>query len=46
MSTGKLLGVKRPRRGVTHQVPSGEDVKERVDLNFYFPSVPSWQAME
>ena len=28
-------GVKRPRRGVDHETPSGTEVKERVELYFY-----------
>jgi len=44
MNIGTFLGVKRLRRGVDHQPPSGEDIKERVDLYLYFPSAPSWQV--
>ena len=35
MSTGSFPGVKRPRRSVDHETPSGTEVKERVELYFY-----------
>jgi hypothetical protein len=45
MGTGSLsLGVKRPRRGVNHPLPSSAEVKERVELYLYFPSRLSWSV--
>ena len=38
--TGSFPGVKRPRRGVNHPPPSSAEVKERVGLYFYYPTVP------
>jgi len=35
-------GVKRPGRGVDHPPPAIAEVKERVELYLYYPSVPSW----
>jgi hypothetical protein len=43
MGTGSLPGVKRPGRGVKHPSPSSIEVKERVELYLYSPSVFSWQ---
>jgi hypothetical protein len=42
---GLSAGVKRPERGVNHQPPSSDEVKEKVQLNLYFASVPSWQVI-
>jgi len=36
--------VKRPGRGVDHSPPSRAEVKERVELYLFSPSVPSWQV--
>jgi len=44
-SIGSFPGVKRPGRGVNHPPPSRAEVKERVELNLYSPSVPSWQVI-
>jgi hypothetical protein len=38
-------GLKRPGRGVNHPSPSSAEVKERVELYLYTPSVPSWQVI-
>jgi hypothetical protein len=45
MGTGSLSGVKRPGRGVDHPPPSSAEVKERVGLYLYSPSVPSWPVL-
>ena len=45
IGTGSLTGVKRPGRGVKHHSPSSVQVKERVALYFYSPSVSSWQII-
>jgi hypothetical protein len=42
MGTGSFPGVKQPGRGIDHPPPPSADVKERVALYFYSPSVPSW----
>jgi hypothetical protein len=34
-------GVKRPDRGVGHPPPSSAEVKERLEVDHYFPSWPS-----
>jgi hypothetical protein len=41
MSTASFLGVKRPGPGVIHSPPSTAEVKERIQLDLYFPSGPS-----
>jgi hypothetical protein len=41
-----IRGVKRPRRGVNYPPTSRAEVKERVELYIYFPSGPSWHAVE
>ena len=38
----KGTGGKRPGRGVNHPPPSSAEIKERVELYLYSPSVPSW----
>jgi hypothetical protein len=38
--------VKRPGRGVNHPIPSGAEVKERVDLYPYSPSGPSCPVLQ
>ena len=43
--TGSLPGVKRLGRGVDHPPPSGAEVKERVELNHYSPTGPSWSVL-
>ena len=46
MGTGSFQGVKRPGRGVDHPTPlSSAQVKERVELYLYSPSVPSWPVL-
>ena len=37
--------VKWPRRGVDHPPTSNAEVKERVELYFYFPCGPSWPVL-
>jgi len=45
MGTGYFPGVKRPERGVDHPTPPSDEVKERVELNLYSPSGPSWPVL-
>jgi hypothetical protein len=45
MGTGSFPGVKRPGRGVDHPPPSCAEVKEKVELNLYSPSGPSWPVL-
>ena len=45
MGTGSFPGVKRRGRGVDHPPPSGEEVKERVELYIYSPSGPLWSVI-
>ena len=40
-----LPRVKRPGRGVDHPPSSKAEVKERVELNLYSPSGPSWLVL-
>jgi len=42
-----LPGVKQPGRGVDHpsQQATSTEVKEGVELSFYFPSGPSWPLL-
>ena len=42
---GLFPGVKRPGRGVNHPLPSGAEVKERVELYLYSVSGPSWPVL-
>ena len=44
-STGSFAGVKRPRRGADHPLPSSTEVKGRVQLYLYSPSGPSWPIL-
>ena len=37
-------GVKRPERSVNHPLPLNAEAKERVELDLYSPSMPSWQV--
>ena len=39
MRTGSFLGVKRPGSSVDHSLPSSAEVKDRVELYLYCPSV-------
>jgi hypothetical protein len=41
MATELFQRVKRPGRGVNHPPPFSAEVKERVELYLYSPSVPS-----
>jgi hypothetical protein len=45
MSTGSLLGVKRPERGYYHQPQSNAEVKDGVELCMDFPCGPSWRVL-
>jgi hypothetical protein len=45
MGTGSFPGVKRPGRGVDHQPSNSAEVEERVELNLYSPSGPSWPVL-
>jgi len=45
MGTGSLPGVKRPGRGVDQPNLSSAEVKERVELDLYSLSGPSWPAV-
>jgi hypothetical protein len=46
IGTAKCLGgVKRPGHGINRPPPSTTKVKERVELYFFSPSVPSWQVI-
>jgi hypothetical protein len=38
-------GVKRPGLGVDYRPPSNAEVKERVELQLYSPSGPSWPVL-
>jgi hypothetical protein len=38
--TGSFSGVKRPGLGVEHSPPSNAELKEKVELDVYFLSVP------
>jgi len=42
-SIGSFPGVMRPGRGVDHSLPSGTEVKERIDIYLYSSSVSSWR---
>jgi hypothetical protein len=42
---GTFPGVKQPGHGVDHPPPSSTEVKERVELFLYSPSVPSWPVL-
>jgi hypothetical protein len=42
---GLFPGVKRLGRGVNVPLPHSDEVKERVELYLYSPSVPPWQAI-
>jgi hypothetical protein len=44
-SSSGSSGVKRSGRGVDHPPSPSAEVKERVQLERYSPSVPSWSAM-
>jgi len=38
-------GLKKPGRGADHITPSNSQVKERVELQLYTPSRPSWPVL-
>jgi len=44
LGTGFFARIKRPVRGVDNPTLSRAEVKERVDLYVYSPSVSSWQV--
>ena len=39
-----ILGGNTAGRGINHPPPSSAEVKERIELNLYSSSVPSWQV--
>jgi len=43
--TGSFPGVKRPGRAFDYPPSSIAEVKEKVELYFYYPSGSSWQAI-
>jgi hypothetical protein len=45
MDTGSYPEVKRPGRGVDHSPPSIAEVEEKVELDFYSHSGPSWHVL-
>ena len=45
MGTGSFQEVKRPGRGFDHPLPNSAKVEERVGLNLYSPSGPSWPVL-
>jgi len=45
MGTGSFPGVMRPERGFNHPPLSSAEDEERVQLYFYFPSLPFWQVI-
>ena len=45
MGIGPFWGVKWPRRGNDHPPPSSAEVKERLQLNVYSHSGPSWTIL-
>jgi hypothetical protein len=45
MDTGSFPGVKRQGHGVNHQPPPSAEVKETVQLYFYYPCAPSWPVL-
>ena len=40
-----FLGVKRPGRGVNHPPTSSAEIKERVELYLYVPSMSAWPVI-
>jgi hypothetical protein len=42
--TGSFPGVKQPGRSVNPPSPSSAEIKERVELYLYSPSLRSWQV--
>ena len=45
MGTGSFREVKLPGRGVGYPSTPIAEIKERVKLYFYSPSVPSWPVL-
>jgi hypothetical protein len=45
VGTMLLPRVKRLEPGLNHQMRSRAEVKERVELHLYWPSVPPWQII-
>jgi hypothetical protein len=45
MATGSFSWLKRPGRGVNDTPQSSAEVKEKVEVYLYSPSVPSWHAI-
>ena len=45
VGTGSFPGVKRVGRSVDHSTPFSAEVKERVEVYLYYPSVPSYQVI-
>jgi hypothetical protein len=46
MGTVSFSGVQRPGHGVDHPPLSNHEVKVRVQLHIYSPSMPSWPVLE
>jgi len=44
--TGSFPGIKWQGSGVDHPLPSRTKVEERVELNLYSASEPSWPVLE
>jgi len=42
MGTGSVPGVERPGREINHIPPSSAEIEERIELNHFYPSDPSW----
>ena len=45
VGAGSFSGIKRTGRSVDHSPPFSAEVKERVEVYVYSPSVPSWQVI-
>jgi len=45
IGTRCLAGVKQQGHGVNHPPPCNTEVKGRVEVYFYSPSLPSWQVI-
>ena len=45
VSTGSLLGIKRPGRGGAHPPYLSAEVKEREQLYLYSPPGPQWPVI-
>ena len=42
METGSVPGLKRPGREINHITQSSAEIEERIELNHFYPSDPSW----